>query len=373
MRSRGSALARRRGARPCSWSAGRSATAAGPAPGQRGRAAARVASSRPSTGTCARRRSSGSRSRSCSSGSCATGAPQCAARLVRARAPRGADGDRRDPVPDAACRGGSCSCTSTMAATVWAALTAFVSGGLWRPRTMSRWRRSFGSIPARRSSGLCWSRPSAAGTTGDRAPRSRGPTSRARGRRSSSRRSTRRASTTSRRRARRCRSSTGTRAGSSGRRTPSCTPRFPAAAATPSSCSASSRTCAGARSAITSRSVASEFKVELVVTLGSLLADVPHTRPAPVTGSATDPELIDRLGLQASRYEGPTGIVGVLHDACGRAGIASASLWAAVPHYVSLTPSPARGEGARRPARRPARRRRRHDGARRGRRRLRSR
>src|SRR3954467_8662520 len=86
--------------------------------------------------------------------------------------------------------------------------------------------------------------------------------------------------------------------------------------------------------------LATEFKVELVVTLGSLLADVPHTRPAPVTGSATDPELIDRLGLQASRYEGPTGVVGVLHDACGRAGISSASLWAAVPHYVSLTPSP---------------------------------
>src|SRR2546421_5596980 len=86
--------------------------------------------------------------------------------------------------------------------------------------------------------------------------------------------------------------------------------------------------------------LASSFKVELVITLGSLLADVPHTRPAPVTGSATDPELIERLGLQASRYEGPTGIVGVLHDACGRAGLKSASLWAAVPHYVSLTPSP---------------------------------
>jgi predicted ATP-grasp superfamily ATP-dependent carboligase len=80
--------------------------------------------------------------------------------------------------------------------------------------------------------------------------------------------------------------------------------------------------------------------VELVITLGSLLADVPHTRPAPVTGSATDPDLISQLGLQASRYEGPTGIVGVLHDACGRAGLKSASLWAAVPHYVSLTPSP---------------------------------
>jgi proteasome assembly chaperone (PAC2) family protein len=86
--------------------------------------------------------------------------------------------------------------------------------------------------------------------------------------------------------------------------------------------------------------VAREFEVELVITLGSLLADVPHTRPAPVTGSATDPDLIERLGLQASRYEGPTGIVGVLHDACGRAGLPSASLWAAVPHYVSLTPSP---------------------------------
>ncbi|HEY5295413.1 MAG TPA: PAC2 family protein [Gaiellaceae bacterium] len=86
--------------------------------------------------------------------------------------------------------------------------------------------------------------------------------------------------------------------------------------------------------------LARELNVELVITLGSLLADVPHTRPAPVTGSATDPELIERLGLQASRYEGPTGIVGVLHDACNEAGIASASLWAAVPHYVSLTPSP---------------------------------
>src|SRR4029077_18677359 len=85
---------------------------------------------------------------------------------------------------------------------------------------------------------------------------------------------------------------------------------------------------------------ARELGVELVVTLGALLADVPHTRPAPGTGSATDPDLIDQLGLQASRYEGPTGIVGVVHDACRRASIASASLWAAVPHYVSLAPSP---------------------------------
>ena len=85
---------------------------------------------------------------------------------------------------------------------------------------------------------------------------------------------------------------------------------------------------------------AEELGVELVVTLGSLLADIPHTRPSPVTGSASDDELVERLGLQASRYEGPTGIVGVLHDACKQHGMPSASLWAAVPHYVSLTPSP---------------------------------
>ena len=86
--------------------------------------------------------------------------------------------------------------------------------------------------------------------------------------------------------------------------------------------------------------LARELGVELLITLGALLADVPHTRSAPVTGSATDSELVERLGLSASRYEGPTGIVGVLHDACGQQGIPSASLWAAVPHYVSLTPSP---------------------------------
>jgi proteasome assembly chaperone (PAC2) family protein len=86
--------------------------------------------------------------------------------------------------------------------------------------------------------------------------------------------------------------------------------------------------------------VARDFEVELMITLGALLADVPHTRPSPVTGSASDEELVQRLGLSASRYEGPTGIVGVLHDVCKNAGIPSASLWAAVPHYVSLTPSP---------------------------------
>jgi predicted ATP-grasp superfamily ATP-dependent carboligase len=78
----------------------------------------------------------------------------------------------------------------------------------------------------------------------------------------------------------------------------------------------------------------------MVVTLGALLAEVPHTRPVRVTGTAVDTELVTRLGLQRSQYEGPTGIVGVLHDALSRAGVASASLWATVPHYVGQTPSP---------------------------------
>jgi len=86
--------------------------------------------------------------------------------------------------------------------------------------------------------------------------------------------------------------------------------------------------------------LAEELGVELLVTLGSLLADVPHTRAAPVTGAASDPALVESLGLQHSRYEGPTGIVGVLQDSCRRAGLPAASLWAAVPHYVSLAPSP---------------------------------
>jgi predicted ATP-grasp superfamily ATP-dependent carboligase len=86
--------------------------------------------------------------------------------------------------------------------------------------------------------------------------------------------------------------------------------------------------------------LARDLGVELLVTLGSLLADVPHTRPSPVTGSATDAKLIEELGLEPSRYEGPTGVVGVVHDACRRANMPSVSLWAAVPHYVSLAPSP---------------------------------
>jgi proteasome assembly chaperone (PAC2) family protein len=86
--------------------------------------------------------------------------------------------------------------------------------------------------------------------------------------------------------------------------------------------------------------LARDLGVEMLVTFGSLLADVPHTRPAPVTAAATDAALVAELGLEASRYEGPTGIVGIVHDQCRAAGIASVSLWAAVPHYVSLAPSP---------------------------------
>ncbi|WP_407646849.1 PAC2 family protein [Allosaccharopolyspora coralli] len=77
-----------------------------------------------------------------------------------------------------------------------------------------------------------------------------------------------------------------------------------------------------------------------VVTLGALLADAPHTRPVPVTGTAYDAEAAARYGLERSRYEGPTGIVGILQDSCVQAGIPAISFWAAVPHYVSQPPSP---------------------------------
>jgi proteasome assembly chaperone (PAC2) family protein len=86
--------------------------------------------------------------------------------------------------------------------------------------------------------------------------------------------------------------------------------------------------------------VATELGVELIVVLGALLADVAHTRPVRVTGTAADAELVRRLGLGRSTYEGPTGIVGVLHDAFSRASLPSASLWVAVPHYVASTTSP---------------------------------
>jgi proteasome assembly chaperone (PAC2) family protein len=79
---------------------------------------------------------------------------------------------------------------------------------------------------------------------------------------------------------------------------------------------------------------------ELVVTLGALLADTPHTRPIPVSGTATEPHLVDRLKLEQSTYEGPTGIVGVFQDACVRLDVPSVSYWAAVPHYVAQPPCP---------------------------------
>ena len=87
-------------------------------------------------------------------------------------------------------------------------------------------------------------------------------------------------------------------------------------------------------------SVAEQFNASMFLTLGSLLADVPHSRPVHIIGTATDADLIERFNLQRSRYEGPTGIVGILHDTCDDSSIPSASLWAAVPAYASQVPSP---------------------------------
>jgi len=86
--------------------------------------------------------------------------------------------------------------------------------------------------------------------------------------------------------------------------------------------------------------LAEALGAQMVVTLGALLADVPHSRPVGVSGLASDEALMDRLGVPNPGYEGPTGIVGVLHQACADAGIPSASLWAAVPHYVAVVPNP---------------------------------
>jgi proteasome assembly chaperone (PAC2) family protein len=80
--------------------------------------------------------------------------------------------------------------------------------------------------------------------------------------------------------------------------------------------------------------------VELVISLGALIAEVSHTLPVPITGLASDEDLVAELELERSNYEGPTGIVGVIHDLCRQAGIDSASLWAAVPHYVAAVPNP---------------------------------
>jgi hypothetical protein len=87
-------------------------------------------------------------------------------------------------------------------------------------------------------------------------------------------------------------------------------------------------------------SVARESGCDTVVTLGALLADVPHSRPVRVTGSAIDDETAARLGIERSRYQGPTGIVGVLHNECREAGFPSGSFWAPVPHYVATPPNP---------------------------------
>ena len=86
--------------------------------------------------------------------------------------------------------------------------------------------------------------------------------------------------------------------------------------------------------------LAEALGVQLVVSLGALLGDIPHTRPVVLTGHASDPALVERLEMQGSSYEGPTGIVGVLHTACIEAGLPSASLWASVPHYVAAATNP---------------------------------
>jgi proteasome assembly chaperone (PAC2) family protein len=85
--------------------------------------------------------------------------------------------------------------------------------------------------------------------------------------------------------------------------------------------------------------LAQALNVELVVTMGALLADVPHSRPVSVAANSQDASLVESLGLSASRYEGPTGITGVLHRACADAGLPSVSFWASVPHYLPAVPS----------------------------------
>jgi proteasome assembly chaperone (PAC2) family protein len=86
--------------------------------------------------------------------------------------------------------------------------------------------------------------------------------------------------------------------------------------------------------------LADDCEVDLVITLGSMLADTPHTRPITVSGSGAHPDIATRLGVEISKYEGPTGILGVIQDSCIRRGIDSISLWAAIPHYASNSPSP---------------------------------
>ena len=86
--------------------------------------------------------------------------------------------------------------------------------------------------------------------------------------------------------------------------------------------------------------LADDLEVSLIVSLGSLLADTPHTRPITVTGTGAHPVIANRLGVSVSKYEGPTGILGIIQDGCMRRGIDAISLWAAVPHYAANSPSP---------------------------------
>ncbi len=85
---------------------------------------------------------------------------------------------------------------------------------------------------------------------------------------------------------------------------------------------------------------ADDCEVELVITLGSMLADTPHTRAIPVSGTGAHPDIAARLGVEVSRYEGPTGILAVIQDGCVRRGIDAIALWAAIPHYANMSPSP---------------------------------
>jgi proteasome assembly chaperone (PAC2) family protein len=86
--------------------------------------------------------------------------------------------------------------------------------------------------------------------------------------------------------------------------------------------------------------LAEDLDISMIVTLGSMLADAPHSRPITVTCSGAHPEIANRLGVEVSKYEGPTGILGVIADACLRRGLDAVSLWAAIPHYASNSPSP---------------------------------
>jgi len=86
--------------------------------------------------------------------------------------------------------------------------------------------------------------------------------------------------------------------------------------------------------------LADDLEVEMVLTLGAMLADAPHTRPISVSGSGGHPDIAARLGVEISKYEGPTGILGIIGDGCLKRGIDCISLWAGLPHYASNSPSP---------------------------------